>query len=277
MSPHRALIVEDNPDTIDMIVDVLASLEHEYDTACSQEEALKRLKAREYSYVLLDIEIPAQLRKGPARIQNTENLLEKIGETKGKNAPPVIIMNERCAGNLDSTEDMMRLAMSMTRKGAADIIKKPFPKAGRTLDRVIKKVLAGKRGSPDREKVADSMSPPAPPLDHRQGVAHAADATAPDSRVEPSREVAQRPAENGKLTRMQLEILEALAESRHATMVQADIIEASGYGKHAVVGSLKKLRALGMVHRPQGPHGGESITEKGRETIAAMKNSKSGS
>ena len=259
---HKALIVEDDPQIIDMIVDVLASLEHEYDTACSQDEALKRLKAHEYSYILLDIEIPAQSRKGPARIQNTENLLEKIGETKGKDAPPVIIMNEHCAGNLDSTEDMMRLAMSMTRKGAADIIKKPFPKAGRTLDRVIKKVLV-KHGATDKEKPPVTVDPP------RQEIACGA-GIATDSDSEPTR----GSANNGKLTRMQLEILEALAESHHATMVQADIIEASGYGKHGVVGSLKKLRAIGMVHRPQGPHGGESITEKGREMIAAAKNRK---
>ena len=256
MSPHRALIVEDNPDTIDMIVDVLASLEHEYDTACSQEEALKRLKAREYSYVLLDIEIPAQSRKGPARIQNTENLLEKIGETKGKNAPPVIIMNERCAGNLDSTEDMMRLAMSMTRKGAADIIKKPFPKAGRTLDRVIKKVLAGKRGMCDQEKIKTTARPPV--------IEPATGAASPDTS-------APAPVATSTLTEVQLNILEAVAGSPHRTVFQADIIATGGYGKHATRQCLAQLQQLGLIHHPQGERKGLAVTGAGREFLAKVK------
>jgi hypothetical protein len=35
----------------------------------------------------------------------------------------------------------MRLAMTLQGKGAADLIKTPFPSVGRTLDRVIKKAL----------------------------------------------------------------------------------------------------------------------------------------
>ena len=256
MGAHRALIVEDNPETIDMIVDVLASLEHEYDTACSQEEALRRLKAREYSYVLLDIEIPAQSRKGPARIQNTENLLEKIGEAKGTTAPPVIIMNDHCAGSLDSTEDMMRLAMSMTRKGAADIIKKPFPKAGRTLDRVIKKALAGKRGMCDQEKIKTTARPPA--------VESAAGVASPDTS-------APAPVAASTLTQVQLNSLEAVAESPQRTVFQAEIIAAGGYGKHATRQCLGQLQQLGLIHHPQGERKGLAVTGAGREFLARVK------
>jgi CheY-like chemotaxis protein len=137
---YRALVVEDDPETIDQVVDVLNSLEHEYDTACSQREAADRMKGQEYSYVLPDIEIPAVSRKGRPRIQNVENLLEKIHRMKGL-TPPVVIMSDYAAEGLDATENFMRLAMSLKQKGAADLIKKPFPTAGRTLDRVIKKVL----------------------------------------------------------------------------------------------------------------------------------------
>ena len=72
----KALIVSDDPNLISEIVDALASLGHEYDTACSQGEALKRLKANRYDYVLSDISIPARVQNGRARIQNTENMLD---------------------------------------------------------------------------------------------------------------------------------------------------------------------------------------------------------
>jgi len=141
VTPHRALVVEHDPEVIDVISEALESLEHTFDTACSQREAVKRLRETSYSYVLLDIDIPARSRTGAPRIQNTENLLEKIAELKNGDSPPVIILSDYEAKGLDSTENVMRLAMSLSDKGASDIIKKPFATAGRTLDRVIKKVL----------------------------------------------------------------------------------------------------------------------------------------
>jgi len=138
---HHALIIEDDPATINQIADAMASLEHKFDTACSQEEALTRMASRDYSYILLDIQIPVRAQNGEARIQNTENLLEKLGDS-GKAVPPIVILSDYVVENeLEKMVDMMRLAMSMGRNGAVDIIGKPFPKAGRTLDRVIKKVL----------------------------------------------------------------------------------------------------------------------------------------
>jgi len=59
MTPHRALVVEHDPEVIDVITEALESMGHEFDTACSQAEAMKRALAGDYSYVLLDIEIPA--------------------------------------------------------------------------------------------------------------------------------------------------------------------------------------------------------------------------
>jgi len=147
---HRALIVEDDPAIIHTVVDAMASLEHEYDTACSQEEALKRMAEKSYSYILLDIQIPARAQNGVARIQNTENLLEKISG-KGKTAPPIVILSDYVVSGLEQTVDLMRLAISLARKGAVDIIGKPFPTAGRTLDRVIKKVLGIPNGAPTND------------------------------------------------------------------------------------------------------------------------------
>jgi CheY-like chemotaxis protein len=138
---HTALVVEDDPQSLDLIEDVLVVLDHKHDVAATLLEARRLVGANEYSYILLDIEFPARSPRGIPRIQNAESFLEDLAAGHGEDAPPVIIMNDRAASGLDLTEDMMRLAMSLSRKGAIDLIKKPFPTAGRTLDRVIKKVL----------------------------------------------------------------------------------------------------------------------------------------
>ena len=138
----KALIIEDDPQLIDVITDALVSMGHDWDAVGSQNEALKRLKADTYTYVLSDISIPACPRNGRARIQNLENLLEQMASLKA--VPPIIIMSDHAADGVKQTVDVMRLALAMGRRGAIDVIAKPFPTAGRTLDRVIKKVLSGK-------------------------------------------------------------------------------------------------------------------------------------
>ena len=60
-------------------------------------------------------------------------------------------MSAHTAENVDCTVKTMRLAISLDQKGATDFIGKPFPTAGRTLDRVIKKVV-GINGTPSRKK-----------------------------------------------------------------------------------------------------------------------------
>jgi DNA-binding response OmpR family regulator len=138
---YKALVVEEDAEIVGLIVDALASLEHACDVVSSQEEALKRLAAEEYAYMLLAIAIRARSGNGCARIQNTENLLERMSEPSDRPVPPVIIMSDHAVSGPELTVDVMRLAMSMSRRGAVDVIAKPFPHAGRTLDRVIKKVL----------------------------------------------------------------------------------------------------------------------------------------
>ena len=148
---YTALVVEHDSETIDTIVDILDSLGHKFDTVHSQSEAMKRVLSGEYSYILLNLEIPARTRTGRPRIQNTENFLERLGQEKNGDCPPVIVMSAHTAENVDRTVKTMRMAISLDQKGATDFIGKPFPTAGRTLDRVIKKVL-GINGTPVRKK-----------------------------------------------------------------------------------------------------------------------------
>jgi len=138
----KALVITDDPQLVVVITDALDSLEHEWDTACSLAEAWSRLRAGKYDYILVDISIPARAQNGHARIQNLENLLERLAGLK--HIPPIIVMSDYAATGLEETVDVMRLAFAMHSRGVVDIIAKPFPDKGRTLDRVIKKVLAGK-------------------------------------------------------------------------------------------------------------------------------------
>lgn len=153
----RALVVEDDPAIVMLATDALVSMGHEFDIAASQQEALRYLDRQQYSYILLDIEIPAQIHNSVARIQNTENMLESIVEGCEKSAPPIILLSDYAVNGLDGTIKVMRLAMALARRGAMDIIGKPFPTAGRTLDRVVKKALRIRRA-------AQRQAPQAPVL-----------------------------------------------------------------------------------------------------------------
>ncbi|RKY23854.1 MAG: hypothetical protein DRP83_08560 [Planctomycetota bacterium] len=148
---HTALIVEHDSETVETIVDILDSLGHKFDATHSQSDAMKRVQAGDYSYILLDLEIPARTRTGRPRIQNTENFLERLGQEKSGDRPPVIVMSSCQAEDTGHTVEMMRLAKNLHIKGATDFIGRPFPTAGRTLDRVIKKVL-GIKDKPSGQK-----------------------------------------------------------------------------------------------------------------------------
>lgn len=140
----KALIVEDSSDTIATINDVLDSLEHTGEVVQSQVDAIKRLKASDYAYMLCNISIRARAGNGEPRIQNTENLLEKMSLLSDRTMPPVILMSDYATNTIEETVDVVRLGFSMHSRGVVDIIAKPLAGKGRTLDRVIKKVLSGK-------------------------------------------------------------------------------------------------------------------------------------
>ena len=139
---YKALVIDDDPAVFDSVADILTSLGHNHDWARSQEEARNFAKANEYSYVLLDLEIPARSRGSTPRIQNSVNLLDEISGTGGREAVPIIVMTGCTARKSEMAAEMMRLGAFMAKKGVVDFINKPFPSTGRTLDRVIKKNIA---------------------------------------------------------------------------------------------------------------------------------------
>jgi len=68
------------------------------------------MASKDYSYILLAIQIPARTQSGVARVQNTENLLEKMSSS-GKPVPPIIIVSDyfvEC--DLEKMVDVMRMS-----------------------------------------------------------------------------------------------------------------------------------------------------------------------
>ena len=159
--PYKALVIEDDPTAIEMIEDAITALDHTHDLARCLIDARKFLRSSQYAYILMAVEFPTGPCKGPRRVQNAENLLDEIAGMRPA-TPPVIVMTEPVADIRQEAEHLMRMAMSLGFKGAKDLIQKPFPTAGRTLDRVIKKVLANGKGRPDGGGQAAISKPPSP-------------------------------------------------------------------------------------------------------------------
>lgn len=134
MNKPRALVVEDDNRTADAISDILFSLGHELDHVTNQEDALAKLDAGRYNYVLLDLHIPARPNRGGASHEFGVNLLRAIRERHGPNQLPVIIMTAHHGKCVDHTSEL-------THAGATEFISKPFPETGRTLAVVVRSVL----------------------------------------------------------------------------------------------------------------------------------------
>ncbi len=158
----KALVIEEDPKVIEAVTEVLESLEHVGEVVHSQADAIKHLKGDEYAYVLCAIRIRARTGNGQARIQNTENLLEKMSTLPDRHLPPVVIMSDHGVGGHEEAVELMRLAISMSHRGVVDVIAKPFPGEGRTLDRVIKKVLKKHRRTRLNAKVTTQPEPITP-------------------------------------------------------------------------------------------------------------------
>ncbi|MBN1909941.1 MAG: response regulator [Pirellulales bacterium] len=140
---YRALVVDDSPEILEVVGDVLCSLGHEFDTATCQDEARKLLTEHQYSYHLLDLEIPVRPDRGFARIQNGENLLREIAARRNGRREPILVMTGHGT-------DSPKLAVQMMKLGADDYITKPFATVGRTLDRAILEALEGAGHRPKR-------------------------------------------------------------------------------------------------------------------------------
>lgn len=145
----RALIVDDDDTIRESVGDIVASLGHEFECAGSQIAARRLLQDREFSYVLLDLEIPVRDDGGFARPENGENLLADIRKQPATADTPVIVMTAHGTDGPDLGVKQMKL-------GATDFVNKPFD--GGKLDAAIREAVA-KRQIPNGRSVPALVEP----------------------------------------------------------------------------------------------------------------------
>lgn len=148
----RALVIDDDPQIVEVISDIVASLGHTSDTATCQDETRQRLATTHYDYFVLDLEIPVRSERSVARLQNGLNLL---GELVAARLGPVIVVTGYGNNGPDQGVECVKL-------GAADYVAKPFKTAGKTLDVAITDALrrAGRLSSTNGQR--KSTAPPRP-------------------------------------------------------------------------------------------------------------------
>lgn len=152
---HRALIVEDDADIAESVIDTLDSLGHEYEWVKSQEEARQQIASGEFTYVLLDLQIPVRFGRGLACIEYGEHLAREIHQAPAMQGAPIIVMTAYGKEGLE-------IAAPLCEHGVVDFINKPFPRNGRTLASVILSVLV--RAYRRRERASSKNLKPEKPF-----------------------------------------------------------------------------------------------------------------
>jgi len=135
MRRQKALVIHDDPEIVDELSEVSELLGHEYVWARSQAEVRRLLADNDFHYILLDLEIPVRSECGVSRVRNGVNLLDELRANERAERVPVIVI-------VRSSIATLRLAVWIMQHGAQDVIEKPLPAEGYTLDKAIKKTTA---------------------------------------------------------------------------------------------------------------------------------------
>lgn len=103
----KALVVEDDPSVVEMVEDVLYSLDHEYVWANNLHDARNALDTQDFGYVLLDLEFPTKPNRGLAAAskENGSLFLEYVQKEKGFGQLPVIVMSGHVAYCLNQSNE----------------------------------------------------------------------------------------------------------------------------------------------------------------------------
>jgi CheY-like chemotaxis protein len=142
MAVCKALVVEPDQKTLETINDILTTLDCTYEVADSLAQARKKLARGHYDLVLPAYDMPS-MSGAKSRPQNAEHFMLLLRKT-GAMPKVIMLLTERPAV---SDEDLTRWAFYMRDLGVTDVIRKPLADEGRTLDRVIKKVMDMENGS----------------------------------------------------------------------------------------------------------------------------------
>jgi len=140
MKKPKLLVIEHDEHTRAVLDEILSTIPCKYEVVTCLAEARKALAQDGHSLIMLADELPARP-GGISRMQNPENLLDELNETREGSLPPVVMMANR-RPDVDE-EDKLRWAADMRTRGVSSFLCKPFRTAGRTPDRVIKRLIAG--------------------------------------------------------------------------------------------------------------------------------------
>lgn len=134
MKDNSVLIVDDEKNIRLTLSQALEVLEVETATAADGEEALARLKEKEFSLILLDLKMPGM---------DGMEVLRQVSKIR----PDIRIIILTAYGTVESAVEAMKL-------GAADFIQKPF--AAEEIRGLVSRVLD--RGKIDEQKTVDYAS-----------------------------------------------------------------------------------------------------------------------
>lgn len=149
----RALLVDDKPDVLDFVGEILEhSLQHEFHPACNNEDARKLLQANDYDYVLLDLRIPASRRGGNPRVQNGVSLFHQILKIKGVGKVPVIIMTSH-------TAEALLFVNELQNDGLTFYLAKDLWDRTRTVEAAVSEALAVAGARLPRSADGEAASP----------------------------------------------------------------------------------------------------------------------
>lgn len=141
MRRPKALVIDDDLQIVDEAAEIFTSLGHAYQWAPNLEAARKAIRTKQFSYILLNSDVPARSKGGTPHLQNGMNLLEELcGPHQARRLPVIILLGERLQGSLPKAK-AIDLVVALMQKGAASVIRKPLSSKARTLDRAIKKAL----------------------------------------------------------------------------------------------------------------------------------------
>lgn len=184
---QKLLVVEHDVKTRQEIDEILGTMNLKYDFAASLAEAREALNNNSYSCILLDYAVPCRPGSNP-RMQNSMHFFDFINRTiKVGRRPPVAVIVERLP-DVDE-EDKFRWAADMRSRGATTFICRPFRAGGRTLDRVVEKLLAGQS-----EGVRLSATPAISPKEAEDPVPAQADPPAASGDTAPTPQATPEPA-----------------------------------------------------------------------------------
>lgn len=134
MDTIRALVIDDQDGFRELVVKRLTALGHVCMEAAHMEAAREQLAANTFSYIVLDMQIPAEY-AGLADVGNGHLMLQEIRRTYGgRDVLPVIIVS----GQIESTQDAADL---LTEHEANDFVSKPLKCTGHTLEVAVERCL----------------------------------------------------------------------------------------------------------------------------------------